>query len=117
MTVPYSLRQQGWGLVDNGPEWRAPGSYINEDQARALNLPLGYARTQVVEFDTLHCEHCGGCQIKNPDRVRERGHCMSCMSYVCDVCWFKMSMPDYVHETFWGKVDKMKKARANLICV
>jgi hypothetical protein len=111
MTIPYSMRQQGWMFVDNG----AP--CLTEEQARAANLPLDYARRSVVEVDTLHCRHCGGCVIKNPDRVRPRGHCQKCNWFVCDPCAFKMSLSDYVHKTFLQKVDDAKTAGANFTCI
>ncbi len=111
MTIPYSMRQQGWMQVDNG------GPCLTEAQARALNLPLDYARRSVVEVDLMHCRHCGGAVIKNPDRVRARGHCVKCDWFVCDPCAFAMSCPDYVHETFMQKADKLKTARSNLVCV
>lgn len=116
MTVPASLRQHGWTLVDNG------SPCITEGQARALDLPLDYARRSVVEMDLLHCKHCGGTQIKNPDRVRPRNSCMKCAefgvaAYVCDPCALRMTFPDYVHETFWGKVDRLAKLRQKLVCV
>ena len=111
MSVPYSMRQQGYTIVDNG------GPCITEEQARTLGLPSDYATRSVVEMDTLHCRHCGGCVIKNPDRSRPRGHCMKCDWYVCDPCDFKMSLPDYVHETILEKADKMKTAAANLTVI
>ena len=108
MTTPYSLKQQGWLQVDNGEPCITPL------QAWQLGLPLDYARKSVVEMDTLHCKHCGGCVIKNPDRVRARGYCMKCSWYVCDACAYQMSLPDYVHETLLEKADKLKTAVANL---
>ena len=98
-------------IADNG------GPCLTEEQARLVGVPMDYAHRSVVEMDTLHCRHCGGVVIKNPDRVRPRGHCMKCQWFVCDPCSFKMSIPDYVHETFMEKADRMKSAKANLICI
>ena len=111
MTIPYSLRQQGWMQADNG----AP--CITAEQARVLNLPLDYAKRSVLEVDLLHCKHCGGAVVKNPDRVRSRGHCMKCNWYVCDPCALEMGLPDYVHAPFLEKVARMKASVANLTCI
>lgn len=107
MTVPYSLRQQGYAIAEGDP-------VLTPQQTQAIDVPLAYAFRAVVEMDTLHCRHCGGCVIKNPDRVRPRGHCMKCNWYVCDPCAFRMTLPDYEHETLLGKAEKLKSALANL---
>jgi hypothetical protein len=104
------MRQQGYAVVDNG----AP--CLTEVEARAAGLPLDYARRSVVEMDTLHCRHCGGVVIKNPDRTRERGHCLACGWYVCDSCAYLATLPDYVHETFLAKVERVKSQAANFTC-
>ena len=111
MSLPYSMRQQGEVEVDNG------GPCITEEQARVFGFPTAYAHRSVIVMDTLHCKHCGGCVIKNPDRIRPRGHCMKCSWFVCDPCAFKMSMPDYVHETFLQRVDRLKSRTSNLTCL
>jgi hypothetical protein len=108
MTIPYSMRQQGWMLVDNG------GPCITEEQARALNLPLDYARKSVVECDLLHCKCCGGLQLKNPDRVRPRYHCNKCNWFQCDACAYQATLPGYVHESFDAKADRVKTQMSNL---
>ena len=105
------MRQQGWMQVDNG----AP--VLTEAQARALNLPLDYARKSVVEVDTLHCKHCGRVVIKNPDRIRPRAHCMKCNWFMCDDCAAAASQPDYQHETFLGKAEKVRSALSNIKCI
>jgi len=111
MTIPYSMRQQGWIQVDNG----AP--CLTEAQARALNLPLDYARKSVVEADMLHCKCCGGNVIKNPDRVRPRHHCSKCNWFQCDACAYQASLPGYVHEPILAKAERLKDETANLICI
>ena len=35
---------------------------------------------------TFKCNHCGTPLVKNPWRVRARGHCFKCHSYICDGC-------------------------------
>lgn len=55
---------------------------------------------------TLTCRHCQTPQHKNPLRKRPRGTCYACnYAYVCDVCAFKMTLPDYVHATFEQRKD------------
>jgi len=110
MTIPYSMRQQGWMHVDHD-------GGLTEDQARLLNLPLQWGRPGVHEVDTLHCKHCGSVVIKNPDRVRPRGHCMICDWFVCDPCDFEMHQPDYIHSTLFGRAEAAKSAVANLKCI
>lgn len=107
MTVPYSLRQQGWVFVDH-----AGG--ITSEQARAIGLPLDWGKEGVHEVDTLHCRHCGGCVIKNPDRIRSRGHCTKCDWYVCDPCFAAMQHPDYIHTTIMQRIETLKAVSENL---
>jgi hypothetical protein len=38
------------------------------------------------EGDTKTCPHCTAQIILNPARVRERGYCRRCDSYICDSC-------------------------------
>lgn len=38
----------------------------------------------IKEFETMTCCHCNRVVVKNPMRVRERGHCFRCNRYVCD---------------------------------
>lgn len=111
MTVPYSMRQQGWMQADNG------GPCITEAQARVLGLPLDYARKSVVEADMLHCKCCGRNVLKNPDRVRPRHHCSKCNWFQCDGCAYLATLPDYIHESILEKADRLKTAAANLICI
>ena len=111
MTLPYAMRQQGYVIVDNG------GPCLSEDEARTANLPLDYARRSVVEMDTLHCKCCGGVVVKNPDRIRPRGHCPKCNWFQCDGCAYLATLPDYVHEPFLAKVERVKSQAANFICI
>lgn len=39
-----------------------------------------------LELATLTCGHCKTVAIKNPMRIRERGHCYKCNHYICDGC-------------------------------
>jgi hypothetical protein len=112
MSLPYSLRQQGYLYADNAG---SPG--ITEDQARALGLPMDFARRAIAEADLLSCRHCGGVVIKNPDRQRPRAHCWACNWYMCDGCAIEASLPDYTHLPFMMKAELVKRANANLICI
>lgn len=65
---------------------------------------LGYAPEQVKEgslFEcaTLGCPHCGSVVVLNPQRTRERAHCLQCNAYICDGCDAVRREPDYIHRT------------------
>ena len=40
----------------------------------------------VQESATYTCSHCQSIIVKHLDRVRERGFCRKCDSYICDAC-------------------------------
>jgi hypothetical protein len=67
----------------------SPG--LTPEQARAASrfacvpmLPVGAG--QILKTSTINCSHCERLVVKNPARVRERGYCPKCDSYVCDWC-------------------------------
>lgn len=41
---------------------------------------------QNQEFRTQTCNHCHAVVIMNPERIRPRGFCRRCDSYLCDAC-------------------------------
>lgn len=43
-------------------------------------------KNQKFEAVTNTCSHCHKIVIKNPDRIRARGHCGSCDRFLCDPC-------------------------------
>lgn len=59
--MPSLQRQEGYLLIDN--------------------TAAGEGK---MEAATLTCCHCQRIFLKNPDRVRARGYCAKCDSYVCD---------------------------------
>lgn len=48
---------------------------------------------------TLGCNHCGGVEVVNPNRKRERAYCRTCDHRICDVCDRVRREADYVHRT------------------
>jgi hypothetical protein len=38
------------------------------------------------ESATYTCSHCQSIIVKHAERVRERGYCRKCDSYICDAC-------------------------------
>ena len=38
------------------------------------------------ESATYTCSHCHSIIVKHAERVRERGYCRKCDSYICDAC-------------------------------
>jgi hypothetical protein len=82
----------------------SPGLTENEARKMGYGGQLGLFREGgVARYKTLHCCHCGGCWVENPERVRERHHCTVCPTlggfhqYVCDGCHQARQEPDYVH--------------------
>lgn len=88
---------------------RKAGGYLLIDHTASPGLPPAIARQagydpafakegKKLEVDTLTCAHCGTSVVPNHFRKRPRETCIRCNHhYVCDVCAFKMTMPDYVH--------------------
>jgi hypothetical protein len=82
----------------------SPG--IPEEYARLNGYDASWTKEgKVFEADTLTCRHCRAIVVKNPDRARERAHCVKCNHYICDACEFKSRQPDYVHLSFDEKMD------------
>lgn len=89
-------RKEGYLLIDHRA---SPG--VPEADALKFGLdPAQMKAGKMLENATLHCEHCGGTFLKNPDRVKERAYCPQCDGYVCDSCNGKRHQPDYVHASF-----------------
>lgn len=80
------MRQEGYLLIDN----RCAG--------------LGMA-----EHMTLTCSHCNALVVTNPQRVRERGKCKRCNSYICDGCAAEMALSGRC-VTMAQKVDEVLEA-------
>jgi hypothetical protein len=76
----------------------SPG--LPESIARRWNYdPLLCREGKVMRAATLGCPHCGSVVVLNPQRTRDRSHCMKCNRYICDWCKAAMDDPDYVHLT------------------
>ncbi len=90
-------KQMGYLMVDHRA---SPG--LPEDIARQAGYDPKWCREgKVYEADTMTCSHCKCSVVKNPFRVRERIFCVKCSGhYICDMCAFKASMPDYIHAPF-----------------
>src|ERR1700704_492956 len=74
----------------------SPG--LPEDVARAIGYdPKLCGEGKVFEAATLTCWECRGVVVKNPLRSRDR-HTCSCNNYLCDMCAFRLSLPDAIHK-------------------
>jgi hypothetical protein len=93
---------EGYSLTDH----RASPGFTTE-QAQQLGLDPAFVKEgKVLEMATLSCRHCRTVQHKNPLRQRPRGQCPKCnFGYICDICDFKMTLPDYVHISWDKRVD------------
>lgn len=99
-------RKEGYLLIDHRA---SPG--VPESVALQVGLdPMGLRGGRMLENATLHCEHCGGVFLKNPERVRERHYCRHCDGYICDSCDGKRHQPGYVHASFEALVDAWTEA-------
>ena len=63
----------------------SPGFSEEDSIMRRSVLPFA-GPGQVFECATNTCSHCDRIVIRNPDRVRERGHCHACNYFICDGC-------------------------------
>lgn len=91
------VKQMGYLMVDHRA---SPG--LPEDVARAAGYDPKLCREgKVYEADTMTCSHCKCSVVKNPFRTRERHFCAKCSGhYVCDICAYKATLPDYTHVPF-----------------
>jgi len=65
----------------------SPG--FNENVAKAghrWSLVRFLGRGQKLKAETNTCSHCDRVVVRNPDRVRPRGHCTHCDYFICDPC-------------------------------
>lgn len=99
---------EGYLLIDNRANTGVPDAFVH-----AAGLPIGAGRG-MFEAATIHCVHCGTCFLKNPDRIRPRGHCRTCDKYICDPCEASMLAPDYMHRTFEDLATLMQSGRYRL---
>lgn len=94
--------QEGYLLVDHRA---SPG--LPEDVAVASGYdPKLCQEGKMFEAASLTCSHCKVSVIKNPLRTRERANCPKCgYHYICDICDFKTTQPDYSHLPYDKIVD------------
>jgi hypothetical protein len=108
--MPSLLRHDGELEIDHRA---SPG--LTPDEARAAGLEGGrLSEGSLVHAPVLACNHCGGVQLMNPWRTRERGYCRLCDHYVCDLCKAVMSDPDYAHYTITQLTDMVMSGRWRL---
>jgi len=91
------VKQMGEIVVDHRA---SPG--LPEDIAIAAGYDPRLCREgKLYEAATLSCSHCRCVVVRNPFRTRDRHYCNKCNGhYICDLCAFKASLPDYVHTPF-----------------
>lgn len=94
-------RDHGELFIDHSSSYGVP-----EWMARMAGYdPMLVKEGKKMRVRTLCCAHCKTHVVPNPLRT-ERASCPKCdHHYVCDVCAFRMSMPDYVHTPYEKKVD------------
>lgn len=99
-------KQMGYLMVDHRA---SPG--LPEDIARLSGYdPELCKEGKMYEADTMTCSHCKNVVVKNPFRTRERHSCMKCSGhYICDICAYKATAPDYVHTPFEKLADKIRE--------
>ena len=95
------------------------GEFMIDHRASPGNLgargPVVAGEGQVVHGRILGCPHCGGGQVENPLRTRERPYCRACDKYICDSCHIIRCHPDYVHRTFKDVVDMVQSGHWKLM--
>ena len=100
-------KREGYISVDHRA---SPG--LTEAQARWAGYdPRLAGEGKHFETGSLGCSHCKAVVVKNPLRSRERASCAKCgFHYICDLCAFKASLPDYSHLPFEKMKDVMFEA-------
>jgi len=95
------IRDQGELFIDHG---NSPG--IPEWMAHMAGYDPGLCREgKRMTVRTLCCAHCRTHVVPHPQRT-ERETCPKCSHhYICDVCAFHMSQPDYDHTPYEKKVE------------
>jgi hypothetical protein len=99
----HTLRDHGYLFIDHG---NSPG--IPEWMARLAGYdPAMVKEGRRMDTKTLCCAHCKIHVVPNPQRPNsDRATCPKCSHhYICDVCAFKMTQPDYTHIPFEKTLD------------
>jgi hypothetical protein len=94
--------QEGYLMIDHRA---SPG--LPEKVAIASGYdPKLCGEGKLFEAATLTCGHCKVSVVKNPLRTRARETCEKCSHhYICDICAFKMTLPDYSHLPYDKVID------------
>jgi hypothetical protein len=99
----WQRSREGYLLVDHRA---SPG--LPEEIARLSGYdPQHCGEGKLFEAATLTCSHCKVTVVKNPLRTRERPYCAKCDHYICDLCAFRASQPDYSHTPFDKIIDQV----------
>jgi hypothetical protein len=103
----------GYLMVDHS---NSPG--LPEDVARASGYnPALCKEGKRFEADTLTCVHCKVVVVKSHTRdttKMPRHKCPKCRNrYICDLCAFRMTLPDYNHLPYEKYIDVCYDASAN----
>lgn len=95
-------KREGYLMVDHRA---SPG--LSAEEARLAGYdPLMCREGKLLEMATLTCSHCKCTVVKSHQRTRERPSCAKCGGhYICDICAFKASLPDYSHAPFDKVID------------
>ena len=102
-------QSEGYLFVDH----RASPGLPETVAVRAGYDPALCREGKIFEAATFRCPHCATHFIKNPERQRKRETCVKCSGrYICDLCYAKTQMSDYVHTPFQKLVDAAKDAEA-----
>ena len=96
------MKEGGYLLIDHSA---SPG--LPEEIARAAGYDPALCREgKRFESKTLTCAHCKTSVVPNHFRSRPRENCPKCGNhYICDVCAFQMTLPDYKHTPFEARRD------------
>lgn len=100
MSVKSLKRHFGWLMIDHSA---SPG--IPADVALRIGMnPKDVAEGKVAEFDTVSCCHCGSHTVRvylhtTRANAPSPDYCKFCDHYICRVCAFERTLPDYVHRT------------------
>lgn len=83
--MTFSKRShEGYLLIDHS---ESPGFDGRTAELGArLSLQRFLGKGQKFQAATNTCSHCDRVVVRNPDRIRQRGHCSACDYFICDPC-------------------------------
>ena len=74
--------REGELLIDHRASPGLPPGFLRSIGLQGFDVGEGKA----LESATLTCCHCNAIVVKNPGRIRDRGHCFKCDGFICDPC-------------------------------